>query len=344
MKSTDLSYLVLGAGAIGGIAAALMKKNGYDVEILCKDAEYASIISERGLQVKGVCGDYTVKIQAYSSVSAIKGKKDVILHATKATDIVAATRTAYPVLKENGFFVSMQNGICEDELASVTGNEKVIGCVTGWGATMESRGVMSMTSTGDFILGYPGRKPDQFLDLVAEALSAIVPVRTTNNIMGHLYSKLIINSCITSLGAMCGLYLGKMLAIRKIRKIFIEIIRESVAVADKMGISIEVFGGRLDFREFISGQGFISDLRRHLMIRIIGFKYRRLKSSSLQSLERGRLTEIDFLNGYIVKNGMKYNINVPVNSAVTDMIHEIEMKKRAITVDNFNDPAFARFS
>jgi 2-dehydropantoate 2-reductase len=344
MKSTDLKFLVLGAGAIGGITAALLRKKGYDVEILCRDKDYASLISDNGLQVKGVCGSSTVRIPAYSSISGIKEKKDVILHATKATDMVSAAKTASAVLKENGFFVSMQNGICEDELGSAVGRDRIIGCITGWGATMESRGLLNMTSTGDFILGYPGRKPDEFLNSIAEALSAIVPAKTTDNITGHQYSKLIVNSCITSLGAICGLYLGKMLAIAKIRKIFIEIIRESIAVAYKMGIRIEVFGGRLDFRKFVSGEGFFPDLRRHLMIRIIGFEYRRLKSSSLQSLERGKLTEVDYFNGYIVKGGMKYCIDVPVNSAVTNMIHEIEMNKRAITVNNFNDKVFDIFN
>ena len=102
--------------------------------------------------------------------------------------------------------------------------------------------------------------------------SKVAPVKLTDNIMGHLYSKLIINSCITSLGVICGLHLGKMLAIKMIRKIFIEIIREAVAVADNMKLKIEVFGGRLDFREFVQGDGFLADLRRHFMIRIIGFK------------------------------------------------------------------------
>jgi ketopantoate reductase len=71
-------------------------------------------------------------------------------------------------------------------------------------------------------------------------------------------------------------------------------------------------------------------------------KYRRLKSFSLQSLERRKLTEVDYFNGYIVNNGMKYCIDVPVNSAVTNMIHEIEMNRRAITVKNFNDQVFDR--
>ena len=344
MKSRDLSFLVLGAGAVGGITAALLKKNGYDVEITCKYDDYAYLISEHGLNIKGVCGDFSVRIPAYSSARHSKGKKDIILHATKAADLHDAAVEARSLLKDNGFFVSMQNGICEYELMSVAGAEKVIGCVTGWGATMESPGNLVMSSTGDFILGYPDRKPDEFLSSVAEALSSVVPVRLTDNIMGHLYSKLIINSCITSLGAICGLYLWNMLSIKKVRRIFIEIIRESVELADKMGIKIEIFGGKLDFRKFIKRENPVSDFKRHLLIRIIGFKYRRLKSSSLQSLERGKPTEIDFLNGFIVRNAEKYRLDVPVNGAVVEMIHEIELKKREISVVNFNDPVFNRFN
>ncbi|HNR41394.1 MAG TPA: ketopantoate reductase family protein [Bacteroidales bacterium] len=344
MKSHDLSFLVLGAGAVGGITAALMKVKGYNVEVICKYDDYASLISGQGINVKGVRGNFTVQLPAYSSAVKLKEKKDVILHATKATDMTQAAMEAMPLLKDEGCFVSMQNGICEDELIRVAGNNRVIGCVTGWGATMESPGNLIMTSSGDFILGYPDREPDEFLNLVAEALSSVVPVRMTENIMGHLYSKLIINSCITSLGAICGLYLGKMLSMEKVRRIFIEIIRESVLVADSMKIRIETFGGKLDFKKFIAGTGPLADLKRHLMIRLIGFRYRRLKSSSLQSLERGKQSEIEYLNGYIVRNAEKYNIEVPVNKAVVRLIHEIEAKKREISVNNFSDPAFERFN
>jgi 2-dehydropantoate 2-reductase len=344
MKSKDLSFLVIGAGAVGGITAALLKKNGYDVEVLCHDEEYASLISDSGLNISGICGNHSVRIPSYCSASKIEPGKDVILHATKATDMAEALKEALPLLSDSGYVVSMQNGICEEELASIAGPERIIGCVTGWGATMKSKGNLKMTSTGDFIIGYPDRSSDDFLENIAEALSVIVPVKITDNILGHLYSKLIINSCITSLGAICGLYLGDMLKIAKVRRIFIEIIREAVVVGDNIGIKIEVFGGKLDFKKFIGGKGFLSDLKRHAMIRIIGFKYRRLKSSSLQSLERNRKTEIDYLNGYIVNKALNLNFEVPVNKAVTDMIHEIELHKREITPDNFNDPVFVRFN
>lgn len=203
MNSKELSFLVVGAGAIGGITAALMKKQGYNVEIAEKSEEYTSLIAEEGIEIKGVCGDYIVKMSTHSSISGVKEKKDIVLLATKATDMINAAQTIKSVLKENGYLVSMQNGICQDDLASIIGKNRVMGCITGWGATMEFPGRIIMTSKGDFILGYPERKPNDFLFVVAEALSSVVPVRTTENIIGHLYSKLIINSCITSLGAIC---------------------------------------------------------------------------------------------------------------------------------------------
>ncbi len=338
-----LSFLIIGAGAVGGITAALMKNGRHDVEIAVRTADYASLITEKGIEINGVRGHHIVKIPAYSSGVAVPGKKDIVVLATKASGLTEAAREYSTALKENGYVVSLQNGICEDELAAVLGKNRVIGCVTGWGATMESHGKMTMTSNGDFMLGYPDREPDDLLRAVAEALTAVVPSGVTGNIIGHKYAKLIINSCITSLGAICGLKLGRMLSRKKIRRIFIEIIREAVAVSEKMQIRIEIFSGRLDFKKFIENNPF-SDLRRHLMILAIGLKYRELKSSSLQSLERGQRTEIDYLNGYIVSHGLELGVDIEINSLIVKMIHEIESGNREISPNNFNDPAFDRFS
>jgi 2-dehydropantoate 2-reductase len=344
MKTSGLSFLVVGAGAVGGITAAILKKEGYDVEIVCKHDDYAKQISNKGLEISGVCGSFRVTMSAWSLASMVREKKDIVLLATKATDMIEAAKSILPVLKSEGYLVSFQNGLCEDDLASVVGRSRVIGCVVGWGATMEEKGRLIMSSGGDFILGYTDRDPDDFLKSLAEILSAVVPARTTNNIAGHRYSKLIINSCITTLGALCGLYLGEMLSLPKVRRIFIEIIREAIEVAEKMKIKVEIFGGRLDFYKFLKKKSAIGSLKRHLLIRIIGYKYRKLKSSNLQSLKRGKLTEIDYLNGYIVKNGKDLNVPVPVNTVVVDMIHEIEKGRRKITQQNFNDPIFDRFN
>lgn len=340
MKKNDLSILVIGAGAIGGITAALLRLNDYDVTVVAKHPDYSEIINNNGLKISGSRGNHIIKVPAVASLSEVKGKKDIIILATKANDMGLAAKEALPLLDESGYMISMQNGMCEYELASITSTQKTVGCVVGWGATMNSPGDLIMSSTGHFILGYLDRDPDEDLVTIAKVLSSVTPAHTTSNIVGHRYSKLIINSCITSPGAVCGLYLGQMLSIARMRRIFINIIREAVQVANAMNIKIEVFGGRLDFYKFIKKNGTIANLKRNLMIRIIGFKYRRLKSSSLQSLERGKPTEIEHLNGFIVKNGLKFNIPVPVNSKITELVRMIEQGLLPVGIGNFDDAVF----
>ena len=72
-----MKFLVVGAGAIGGITAALLKKAGYDVEIVCKYNDYASLIATRGIEVRGICGNFLIPMRAYSSLSQVKEKKEL---------------------------------------------------------------------------------------------------------------------------------------------------------------------------------------------------------------------------------------------------------------------------
>lgn len=245
------------------------------------------------------------------------------------------------MLAPNSIVVSLQNGICEDALAGVVGRDRMVGCVVGWGATMHGPAQIEVTSPGEFVIGNIDHRPDQRLPLVQEMLSAVVPTRISNNIMGELYSKLVINSCINSLGVITGMNLGKLLAERKIRKVFTLLMQEAMAVAAAMGIKVEpAGGGKLDYYRFLDGSSFTSNLKRNLLIRIIGFKYRRIRSSSLQSLERGRRTEIDYLNGYICDRGREQGVPTPVNDAVVSMIRQIEAGTRKISLENLNDRSF----
>lgn len=97
--------------------------------------------------------------------------------------------------------------------------------------------------------------------------------------------------------------------------------------------------GKLDYYEFLAS-GHLSGYKRHLTIRVIGMKYRKLKSSSLQSLERGRKTEVQNYNGYIAAKGRELGVETPVNEQLTRMINEIEQGKRQISPDNFKEISF----
>jgi len=332
----DLRIAIIGAGAVGGITAAILKKSEYDVFLATKHSDLAMKISHEGLHAFGHCGDIRIMIPAVPLVSDLEGYFDLAMIATKGYDMVEAAEKILPYLKEDSRVISMQNGICENDLAAVVGRERTIGCVVGWGATMRHPGEVEMTSGGEFVIGNWKRDKDGWLEKIREILNHIVPTRISDNIESSLYSKLIINSCITTLGVISGLYLGEILAIKKTRDIFIQIISEGIAVAEAMGIKVEPFAEKLDYYTFLK-KGLLSNFKQHLTIRVIGYKYRKLKSSSLQSIERGKRTEVDNYNGYIAMKGHEYSIQTSVNEQLTRMVKEIEDGKRKITPENFNE-------
>ena len=326
--------LVIGAGAIGGITAAFLTRGGFPVQLVTKYTEPAEQISMRGLQISGARGEFIQKIPAVATLREVDGQFNWIFIATKATDMLQVAKEIYPFLSPSGRVVSLQNGICEDALGEIVGRERTIGCVVGWGATMHQPGEVEMTSTGEFVIGRLDGELKPELEFLADALGEVVPTLKTQNIYGHLYSKLIINSCITTLGALTGLTLGKLLARRRIRQIFIRIMKEGVDVANALQIKVEPFAGKLDYYRFFKNPGLSGQLYRHLFIILLGIKYRRLKSSSLQSLERGKPTEIDYFNGYIAARGKETGVDTPVNDILTRMVKEIEHKKRNIQPEN----------
>jgi len=328
--------LVVGAGAVGGIIAAILAREQNDIWLVAKHPELAERISNEGIDVSGYCGNFSMKVPAVADAADLSGKFDYVFMATKADALVKAAREILPFIHDQSRVVSMQNGICEEALASVVGRMRTIGCVVGWGGTMIAPGKVEMTSGGEFVIGNWDREQDEKLKEVAGILRPILPTESSHKIISHLYSKLIINSCISTLGAISGLFLGDMLTRQYIRNIFIEIIREAIAVADAMELEVKPYAGKLDYYRFLK-PGMLASFKRHMTIRVIGFKYRKLKSSSLQSLERGKKTEIDFFNGYISSKGKEYGVNTPVNIKLTRMVREIENGIRAISVNSLKE-------
>jgi len=333
---------VVGAGAIGGVVAAFLARAGWDPEVVCKHQETVNRALSDGFHICGVQGEHHIPLRGVKEIHDLSGPKDVVFLATKANDVMDAGQALLPFLKETSVVVSLQNGICEDALAKILGRNRVIGCVVAWGASMHGPAELEITSEGEFVIGSLDSQPKSKLQLIKQMLDDVAPTRISDNIMGELYSKLIINSCINSLGVIVGTRLGELLAMKRARQVFTAIMREAMVVASAMGIKVEPGGGgKLDYYRFLEGGGVLSQIKRDLLVRVIGFKYRRIKSSSLQSLERGRKTEIDYLNGYICARGRQYGIPTPINDVVVRMVKEIEVGQRKMTPENLKDPVFA---
>jgi len=133
MLDQNADIVVVGAGAIGGVTAAALKTAGWDVQLVCKHREIADLTVSTGLSITGINGNRTVRLDAVPAIADLSGPKDLVLLATKAIDCVAAANDLLPFLKPDAVVVSLQNGICEEDIAAVVGRDRVMGCVVGWG-------------------------------------------------------------------------------------------------------------------------------------------------------------------------------------------------------------------
>jgi 2-dehydropantoate 2-reductase len=203
---------IIGPGAIGGVVAGILVREGLQVQLVTKHEDLARKISQSGIEVLGPQGSFTIPVPSVARPDQLEGEYDYVFIATKAEALEEAATAMLPFLNNLSRVVSMQNGICEEILAEVVGEQRTVGCVVGWGGTMHAPGKVEMTSGGECILGNWKRKPDRALEELKEIFSHVVETRISPDIMSELYSKLIINACITTLGAICGLYLGQMLA------------------------------------------------------------------------------------------------------------------------------------
>ncbi|UCE05704.1 MAG: 2-dehydropantoate 2-reductase [bacterium] len=337
-----MKIVVIGAGAVGGIIAGYLSNLNYSVQLVCKHREILESIENNGLRIEGIKEHIINYPDTVIDISQITDKPDIVFLATKANDVEDVTRNIVPFLKDDTAVVSLQNGICEDLIAEIVRPDRTVGCVVGWGATMLGPGRIQLTSDGEFIIGELDGEVTHRLLTIKSILEKIFKVKISTNIYGALYSKLIINSCITTLGAISGLLLGELLNLNIARTIFLHVLTEAVRVAKINKTKLEKIAGKIDPYKFaltskeINKNFSFSLLKKHLMIQLIGLKYGKLKSSSLQSLERGKPTEIDYLNGYIVKKAQQYYVSVPVNQKLVTMVKNIESGKVKINRENLH--------
>ncbi|HDS07150.1 MAG TPA: 2-dehydropantoate 2-reductase [Bacteroides sp.] len=335
---THAGILVIGAGAIGSITAGMLSARGIPVTLVCRNAEQAGKIASGGIQLSGRGCDRLVRVRTAAGLDRIACCVDTVFLATKAYQVQGIARQLVPLLNKDSRVVSMQNGIVIEELAGIVGAERSVGCVVRFGATLHEPGVAEMTSRGRILVGYPDRPGDGQLDEIARIMENIAPVAVTGRIMSELYSKLIINSCTSTVGAISGLTLGELLKKRRARQIFTAVAREALRVAGAGHLHVAPLAGRLTWEGLLH----MHPALRQGLIRLLGMRYRHLRSSSLRAIERGRSTEVDFLNGHIVRKGVSLGVDSPVNRRLVEMIHEMEQGRRPATPLNLEDDQLAR--
>jgi 2-dehydropantoate 2-reductase len=328
--------LIEGIGGIGGIIAAKMIRAGHSPVLVTHNLEITEAIDRGGLDLTTSKEQFIVPARAFTSLADVPRDDgfDAAYLLMKANGVVEAARQSLAVLKPDGYVVTFQNGIVEDAVGEVVGPERVVGAVVGWGGEMRAPGIYQKTSPGKTFVGeLDGGLSQRVMDLALN-LKDSAEVVVQQNIRGTLWSKLAVNSMITTTGALTGQRLGEMLRDRRTREIFLSIYRQVIDTARALGISLERVAAAPEAFYLPRGAHWWTRWMKHALMRLVGFKYRQIKASSLQSLERGRKTEIDYLNGYVVRKAKEVGVEVPVNQAVVRMVKEIEEGKRSIDPDN----------
>jgi 2-dehydropantoate 2-reductase len=333
-------FLVMGCGAIGGVVTAALAETGQDVTAVTTNPTIHAAVTERGLKVVGEGAPRIVRANVSLGVPTGGEKFDYVLLATQPPQVEEAARSALPVLADDGVMVCLQNGLCEQRIAKIAGEDRVLGAVVGWGATMPEPGLYEKTASGGFTIGYPGGDPlgPEADDLIS-ALEAVGPVETTQNLRGKRWSKLAINCAISSLGTIGGDRLGALLQHRFVRRLALEIMTEVVMVARKEGVRLEKVSGTLDLQwialteEEMRSAGSPSLVAKHGLLLAVGFRFRRMKSSMLSAIERGRTPAVDFLNGEVVDRARTHGVRVRVNALVRDTVWEIAQGKKRPGMD-----------
>lgn len=324
-----MEVLIIGAGAIGGTLAAWMSEIA-QVTLLERNEETAKAISENGLTVKD--GRDILKASCRTVTSIGKEEKfDYCFTATRAYNLKEAVTDVLDNLKSDSIVVSMNNGICLNALAEVVGSDRAAACSINYGVGISSPGNYYIKIHGDLVIGM--EKTTRPLLTLAENINRVVPCRVTDNIIGELYSKMLINSCITSTAVLSGLTLGEILSRKEGRKVFDGIIKEGMDVANAYGITVPKYKRKLNYYTLYRNNLF-GKIAKRIQYAYLGHKYGKRVSATLEALKRGVKTETEFYNGYIVKLAGGKNIDTPVNRAVCDMIAEIEKDLSKISPDN----------
>lgn len=332
--------LIVGGGAIGSVLAASLWRAGVPVEVLTKPAEAAEAAARDGFIVGGVGfdGDVTMTPKFTADAAELTDAPDCIFLATKAIHVAGALDELGPKLESASAVIVMQNGFCEEEVAQVVGADRIVSCTVRWGATLHGPTRSERTSAGGFTIGLlDGRVDGEMLETVVRMLETCAPVEITDNVLGMRHAKLVLNACFTTLGAVSGLRLRQILGKPAGRKMFVRVATEGVAVFRSMGVRLPKVDG-LDLCWLCVPEGKKWRNMRRLRARVVLMALSVLRggilSSSLQSLDRGEKTEIDYLNGYIVKKAVEAGLRVPVNELLVQRVKEIEAGEREVGPKN----------
>ena len=311
---------VIGSGAIGCLVAGYLKLKEEDVSLVGR-SDSVKAIRERGLQISGARGTFRVEIKISEQLNY---PPELVILATKTQDIEYALKDNLSLIRD-ALILTTQNGLQADSIvAKYLPRENIVSSIVMFGSTYLEPSKVVHNFEGSWIIGYPfdKQKPEGLLNL-SQILNNAFPTMIAENIIGMKFLKIFVNAN-NCLPAILGKSMQEVFSDPDISRISIAIWKEGLEIVNKAGINLVSLPGfpienitKLTSLPVVQAAVVFSQIMKNL-------SKEPLYGSILQSIMRGRSSEIDYINGEFIRLAEENNVYAPLNSALVDMVHEVE--------------------
>jgi 2-dehydropantoate 2-reductase len=307
MKNKISTVAVIGAGAVGSYFGGLLARAGYDVILIARQ-DHVKAIQENGLFMECQSFQERVSVKASTEYQAIKNA-DLILFCVKSPDTESVAKEIKPYLSEDSIILSLQNGVDNGERIKSVLLNPVYPAVVYVATGMAGPGHVKHFGRGELVIGDLDGKDaclDQLKMLQEYLNKGNVPCSISKNIKHDMWLKFLVNCSYNAISGIGQIEYGQMVQSTHINTLIEQITNEFLAVAEKEGVTI-------------------SPEQAILANEQIAKTMTKQKSSTAQDLMKFKKTEIDFLNGYIVRRGLVHQIPTPANQSVYALVKMLEM-------------------
>jgi len=302
-RSSKMNIVILGAGAIGSLFGALLSEQ--NKVVLIGRTLHIKAIQKKGLTINGKT-KLNVKISAEDTIDKVTLIPDLLILTVKAYDTELAINQAKHIIIDSTTVLSLQNGLDNiDKIKKIIHHKKIIAGITTHGALFSKPGVIRHTGFGETILGeLNGKKSKRICDIADKFNEADIETKVSSDITKEIWIKGIVNSSINPLTSFFRCKNGYLLENPILENILASICRESTNIARSKGINL-------------SDKSMIQKTKD--VIRDTSDNY----SSMLQSIRKGKKTEIDSINGKLVNIGKKHGVDTKLNEILVYLVSSI---------------------
>lgn len=302
-----MKTVIIGAGAMGSLFGGFLSLSGEEVWLVDIWKEHIDAIRSKGIVIEEKGTTRNISINAAADIRSI-GKADFVLYFVKTYHTEKAVTDSLALEKEDTLFLTLQNGLGNEEsICRQVDRKKVILGVTGQGATLLGPGHIRHAGWGKTYVGeLDGRITEKIDRIFRMFLKAGIETEVSSRIHDLVWEKLFVNVGINALAALLGLKNGQLLDYPETLRLLESLVSEAIEVAKGKGIQIQ--GNPMD------------------RVKAVIEATRENRCSMGQDLDRKRRTEIDAINGAVVREAGHLGIPAPYNRMITDLIKVIEKR------------------